>query len=57
MYFHATLPKAEKKKNDIEPKKVFLIRYATEKKWLDEKTKIPTNKLTQSNARLCQKLL
>ena len=30
MYFHTTLPQAEKK-NDIEPKKAFLIRYATEK--------------------------
>ncbi|WP_296861503.1 hypothetical protein [uncultured Methanobrevibacter sp.] len=43
-YFHATLPKAEKKRYRTE-QGVFNQIY-NRKKWLDEKNKIPTNKLT-----------
>lgn len=44
MYFHATLPKVEKKRCGTEHGVFNQIFHR--KKWMDEKTKIPTNKLT-----------
>ena len=45
MYFHATLPKAEKKL--YRTKEGVFNQICNRKKWLDEKTEIPTNKLTE----------
>ena len=44
MYFHAALSKVDKKRYRTE-KGVF-NQICNRKKWLDEKNKIPTNKLT-----------
>ena len=44
MYFHATLPKAEKKR--YRTKNGVFNQISNRKKWLDEKNKIPTNKMT-----------
>ena len=44
MYFHATLPKSEKK---IHNRTMHIQSNIQQKKWMDEKNKIPTNKMTK----------